>query len=504
MIGKQDSPPATPKIMIVEDEPVVAMDLQRSLTKLGYLVTGVADTGPKAVYLTEATSPDLVLMDVQLRGAMDGIATAGEIQRRWEIPVIYTTAHAEDDTLERAKATGPFGFLVKPFRARELYATVTMALEQRRLSQEVLEGRAWLKTILASIRDGVIATDATGKVKFMNPAAEQLTGWRFSEAAGRPTEEVYQLLDANRYAVQPSWLRALAVGLFRSKVRLVLVHKDGRKRPIEEATAPIRDAQGRMVGAVTAFFDITERMRMEQMQRDRREELEEQVALTAKALGSTRTELQALAKQLMTAQEEERRRIARDLHDDAGQRVAFLRFEAERLGRQAATEELRAGLQKIGEEASRLSSHLRNLSHQLHPSVLEHLGLPAALRSLVEDSRVQGLDVTLHLGVMAADSISLEVGTSLYRIAQEALRNVWKYAQGATVDVHLREERRQIQLTVEDTGPGFDIDQVRAGSGLGLLSMQERARGVGGSFLLRSDHGGGTVLIVRIPNEADR
>jgi len=132
------------RILVAEDEQVVAMDLQRSLTGLGYVVAGIAESGRQAVRMAGEMHPDLVLMDVKLRGKMDGIAAAEEIRRRWQIPVVYTTAYSSDETIERAKATGPLGFLVKPFRTGELHASIAMALNQHRLAREVLASRAWL------------------------------------------------------------------------------------------------------------------------------------------------------------------------------------------------------------------------------------------------------------------------------------------------------------------------------------------------------------------------
>ena len=160
-----------PKILVVEDEQVTALDLQRSLTGLGYEVTAVTHSGQKALQLTEQFCPDLVLMDIQLKGTVDGISAANQIRDRWQIPVVFVTANANNETLARAQATGAYGYLVKPFRPRELNATILVALHQHRLARELFAESSWLMTILKSLSDGVIATDAEGRVRYLNPVA---------------------------------------------------------------------------------------------------------------------------------------------------------------------------------------------------------------------------------------------------------------------------------------------------------------------------------------------
>ena len=488
-----------PKILIVEHEPVALTDLERDLAKLGYSAAGVAGTGGDALKLAEKILPDLVLMNLRLQGGMDGIETAGEIRRRWQIPVIYMASENDDEMWARAKSTGPFVLLTKPFGAWSLQATFWMALSHQQLSHEAFENRSWLKAVLSSTQDGVIATDGAGQVRFMSPVAEEITGWYQSEATGKPIERVYPLLEFDGQALQEHPVRqCLDRGSARRKGRLLLACRDGRQIPVEDASVPLYNMRGEINGAVTVFCDITERIRMEQFRMKEREQLEEQMALTAEALGTTRTELRALISRATTAQEEERRRVARELHDDLGQRIALLQFEAERMRQYALAPEVHAGLKRFIEEAATFSSALRELSHRLHPSLLEDLGLAAALRSLVEDYRRQGVDVTLSAGEPTGYA-SLDVRTSLYRIAQEALRNAWKHAPDAAVHIRLLEENKELRLTIEDTGPGFDLSRARSSGGLGLLSMQERARLVGGSLLLSSHPEGGTTLLVRVP-----
>jgi len=203
---------------------------------------------------------------------------------------------------------------------------------------------------------------------------------------------------------------------------------------------------------------------------------------------------------LMTAQEDERRRVARELHDDLSQRAAVAEIDLQGIALLLSPDNQRAHqiLQTVQENIGKLSMHLREISHRLHPSIVEDLGLAAALRALIGDYRQNGGEASL---ITRGDipGLPLDIATALYRIAQEALRNASKHAQGAPVKVLLENTDRELQLGIEDAGPGFDVDSVRGTGGLGLVSMQERARLVGGNLSLRTRPGEGALILVRLP-----
>jgi PAS domain S-box-containing protein len=253
------------RILIVEDEIIVALDLQDRLSDLGYEVTGVVDRGDGALALVATTLPDLVLMDIRLKGEMDGIAAAEQIRRRWRIPVVYLTAFSEDHTLQRAKVTEPFGYIIKPFEDREIQAAIEMALYKHQAEQRLRESERRYATTLTSIGDGVIATDSLGGVTFMNPVAERLTGWAQAEAHGRPLAEVFKIAnEQTRQAVEDPVAKVLregkTVGLAN---HTILFCQDGREIPIDDCAAPILDDFGQITGTVLVFQDVTERRRKE-------------------------------------------------------------------------------------------------------------------------------------------------------------------------------------------------------------------------------------------------
>jgi len=255
------------RILVVEDEAIIAEDIEISLNDMGYEVVAVVSTGEDALRESEEKHPDLVLMDVVLGGDMDGIETANRIRQNLHIPVIYLTAYTDDKMLERAKITEPFGYMIKPIRERELYTNIEMALFKHELDKKLLESRQWFSVTLRSIGDAVIATDRNGLVKFMNPVSESLTGWAQHEAQGMHLMEVFQTLDEK--TGEP--YRALGNDLIGdvTSVRLaerctLLKSRDGTECFIDTGAAPIKDDTGDIIGIVLVFRDVTARKRVQE------------------------------------------------------------------------------------------------------------------------------------------------------------------------------------------------------------------------------------------------
>lgn len=504
------TPSAQPGILIVEDEGIVALDLEHNLRALGYRIAGLAGTHAEALALTEQTAPDLVLMDIRLAGELDGLAAADEIRRRWRIPVVMLTAYSSQETLLRASSVGAQGYLVKPFRPDELSAAIRIALHQHRVVRGLADKYSWLLTTLDSLNDGVIATDAAGSICYLNGAAQRLTGWTQLEGLGRSIEEIYTVQTPAGKPVAVCQLRtALRRGAPTAKKRFRLCRRGVAETPIEASASPLFQ-DGQLVGAVTIFCDISERL-VQETQRDRRHRiLKQQVRTANAALGDTQAELQALSRHLMTAQEDERRQVARELHDDLGQQTALLDMELSRLEAllpRGATEtagEVQQVMAALRARSHGLADGLRGVSHRLHPSVLEDLGLQVALRMLVEEHHRCGEELCfIEPKGLSLPPLPKHTTSALYRIAQEALRNTRKHAPRAPVRLTLSVLRTpppgELYLSIEDAGPGFELHKVRAGSGLGLLSLKERALSIGGSIEFDSALGHGTRIEVRAP-----
>ena len=266
-------------ILIVEDEGIVAEDLAGKLGRLGYEVSGIVSAGEEAVALTLRLHPALVLMDISLAGPMDGIAAAEAIRRQYDVPVVYLTAHSDPATLARAKLTGPFGYILKPFEQRDLATQIEMALYRHQADRQLRQQREWLRVTLTSIGDAVIATDAQGRVTFVNPVAESLTGWKAAEAAGQPVQCVFHIVNEQTgEPLEEPVARVLREGrAVELANHAAVVTKDGRTIPIEDSAAPILDAANQVIGAVLVFHDVTEKRRAEKGLRELNDQLEARV-----------------------------------------------------------------------------------------------------------------------------------------------------------------------------------------------------------------------------------
>jgi two-component system, cell cycle sensor histidine kinase and response regulator CckA len=254
------------RILVVEDNRIVARDIEKSLEKLGFHVCGSVSSGEEAVKRAEELKPDLVLMDIMLKGEMNGTMAAGQIHFQYDIPVVYLTAYADPEILEKAKVTEPFGYIIKPFEERELNTAVEMALYKHQMEMRLKESEQWFKTTLKSIGDAVITTDREGRVTFMNPVAEDLTGWEQAEANGNPLKDVFNII--NEHTRQP--VESPVAGVLRHGIivglanHTVLISKDKTEIFIDDSGAPIRDETGEISGVVLVFRDISARRRLEE------------------------------------------------------------------------------------------------------------------------------------------------------------------------------------------------------------------------------------------------
>jgi two-component system cell cycle sensor histidine kinase/response regulator CckA len=256
----------TTGILIVEDEKIIAKGIEKRLRGMGYAVAGLASTGEEAIQNATELHPDLVLMDIHLGAGMDGVEAADVIRSRLNLPVVYLTAHSDDATLQRAKLTEPFGYLLKPYEDKDLRTAIEISMYKHQMERRLRENEQWLAATLGSIGDGVIATNEEGRVRFMNSVAEQLTGWTQADALGRDVAEVFQIVDEQtRQPIPNPALVAMNTGeaAYLDK-RTILLDKSGTEFPIDDSAAPIRDVNGKVAGAVLVFRDITERCRLEE------------------------------------------------------------------------------------------------------------------------------------------------------------------------------------------------------------------------------------------------
>jgi PAS domain S-box-containing protein len=244
----------TSSVLIVEDEAIIAEDLRQTLEWLGYTIFDVVRSGEAALEAVNGRTPDLVLMDVRLRGPMDGIDAARELQARASVPIIYLTSHSDEATLNRAKVTAPHGYLLKPFSDRDLRTAIEVALAKHGVERTLAERERWFATTLRSIGDAVMTTDLDGRITFMNDAAERLTGTLATELVGQPIE-------VSAVMRLPEGQSECPVGRAMSTRAVVDVRWEGvvagTGAPIlfEGTVAPLLDRARELLGVVLVFRD---------------------------------------------------------------------------------------------------------------------------------------------------------------------------------------------------------------------------------------------------------
>jgi len=371
-----------------------------------------------------------------------------------------------------------------------LVAAIAGLLVQRRALRESLE-QFRLTANQAPVLIWTARPDTS--LDYLNSFCEQLTGRPLEQLRENGwldfvhPEDVQRCLDTYMPAFE-----ARKPFLLEYRLR----HADGDYRWFLASGVPKYGRDGSFTGYVGCDIDITER-----------KNAEDRIRASQAALEASHQEIQYLAGRLIEAQEVERARIARDLHDDVSQQLAGVSIALsglkQRLGEYDVNEELQQELVELQRQSLALARNVRHLSHDLHPAVLQHLGLVKGLTSYCgELDRAHGVALTcVAEGVFR--SITPDAALCVYRIAQEALRNVIAHASARRADVRLLQMGNQAQITIADDGRGFDAtNRVERDTGLGLVSMSERARLIGGSVNIVSGQNQGTHVQATIPMHA--
>ena len=359
--------------------------------------------------------------------------------------------------------------------------------EHKRVEDALRASRARYENLYADAPDMFASVDVdTGRLVQCNRTLVRVSGYTREGLLG------CELRELHHPACSPALMGAMQCVRTRGRVRdveLQLRQKDGGMVDVSLSVEAIRDEEHNLYDRCT-WRDITERRQA-------------QLTLQAKQRELTRSqaELQALTARLLTAQEDERRRISRELHDDVNQRLAVLALEIDTLERDLPQAEaaMVSRLRALRDRVVALSDDVHGLAYQFHPSILDDLGLRAALEALTDDVR-QRESINIEVTQAVSDRVAPEIAHCLYRVTQESLRNAVRHARTARVRLNLQMLDGGIGLVIEDFGVGFDStvsDTHRRG--LGVVGMQERVRLVNGRFSVSSQVGKGTRVEVWVP-----
>lgn len=480
--------PQKKRILLVEDESIVALDIQNRLNSLGYEIVGHAVSGAEAIELARNLLPQLILMDIKLRGEMDGIDAAMIIHDTLSIPIVFLTAYSDQATLERAKITEPFGYLLKPFQKQDLLIAIEIGLYKHEMTRRLRESERWLDTTLKSVGEGLLALDDRNRIKFMNAAAESLTGWNSADAIGLPLIKVF----AERNSED------------RTSNRSLLERKDGRVVPIEKQINLIRDEKGTHQGTVVVFRDVTRQVAYE-------EEL-----ITAKYVAEVanktksdfianmthelRTPLNSIIGMAEIIKEwnmvGERKAFVEILHASAKSLLFLVNSILD-------FSKIEAGKMEVGDAVFNL--------HDTVGEAAENLGIQAGRKGL---SLYVNIDDDVPVFVRGDQKLIDHVLINL-------LGNAVKFTERGEVEVSVAAEKEgenagRISIKVRDTGIGIPkakLDEIFepfsqvdgaltrnfGGTGLGLAITRRIVRILDGTVTVTSVEGQGSVFTVSLP-----
>ncbi|MBE9207514.1 response regulator [Nostoc sp. LEGE 06077] len=488
-------------ILVVEDESIVAKDLQNRLRKFGYTVPAIASSGQEAINKAVEISPDLVLMDIRLKGQMDGIQAAEQIHKYLDVPIIYLTAYADESTLERAKITEPFGYLLKPFKERELKTNIEIALTKHRLEKQLKTNQKWLSTLLNSIGDGVISSDSDQLVTFMNPVAEKLTGWTQSEAIKKNISEIFKIVDiATREPLENPIKKVLQSGAIAPlSTTTILIAPNGSETPIDHSAAPIKDDKDNITGAVLVFRDVTERLqameaRQQQIKQEQLNQLKNDfLNLVSHELRSPLCHMKGMIQMLqMSTAVQEQHYFLDVLEAECDREMELINDLLE--------------LQRLENSSNLLLAPDLLLLQQWLPWVIE----PFQIRTQEHQQTLQ-LNLPENLPSLFSDRTSLE------RILVELLNNACKYtpAGGAiilSVSHEISELSVKMSIAISNSAeiPTAELPKIfqkfyripetdiwnQGGTGLGLAIVQKLVAQLQGSIQVASNQGWTTFSLI--------
>ena len=475
------------EILIVEDEWIVAEDIKRSLQHHGYTVSNIIPSGEEALEMVEEKRPDLILMDIMLKGDMDGIEAASQIHSRFDIPVVYLTAYADEKVLHRAKYTEPFGFILKPFEERELNSSIEITLFKHRMEKKLKESEVRYRTLFETMAQGVIYQNSSGKIMSANPAAERILGLTLDQMKGRKSSDLnWKAIheDGSHFPgdSHPSMVSLREGRQMKDVIMGVFNPCEKDYRWICISTVPeVKKGEDKPFQVYMTFSDITERKKMED------------------DLKRSQEQSHNFAQHIQQVREQERAAVARDIHDELGQLLTVLHFDISFIKKRLSHNQSTL-IEKIGETREHIDAAigaLQRISHELRPTVLDDLSLIETMEGQIEEFK-KCTDIKFKSEI---ENIVLQkdVSITVFRLNQEALTNAVRHAEASQINISLNSNGEKLILEVRDNGKGISEKNISDPKAFGLIGMKERLSSLNGEMKIKGIKGKGTTVSICIP-----
>ncbi len=522
------------RILIVEDENIVALHLDRGLLRLGYTVVGVVNNGLEAIQKVEEMRPDLILMDIQLKGMMDGVSAAQKIREWFNVPIIFLSAYSDENTLERAKIAEPFGYLLKPFEEAELNTMIEVvlhkhqmaSLQRREFARAIKKSEESFKIFVDSVTDyAIFMVDLLGRVVSWNAGAQRILGYCEDEVIGEHISIFHPKNDI--VSIKQEYQLKLAVLAGRHEEEGWHVRKDGSEFWAGTVITALRDDIGKLCGFGKVVRDLTERKKAEDELRLANESLEKRIQERTSDL---REALQTRDEFLSIATHELRTPLTSlTLQLEFLSRIAFQQpkknevDQGSKFNKISSVHKYIKVIQSCENESKKLSTLLDELldltririgRFELHK---ENMDFSSVVRDLIERKQPELTQAGVPLSVKADspvighwDCIRVE------QIVGNLLSNAIKYGENKPIEILVESNPKTgcVKLSVVDHGKGISsdmqqklfnkferagADKCTVGLGLGLYIVKQIVKAHHGSISVASEVGKGTTFIVELP-----
>jgi len=449
------------KILVAEDSLIVNQHIKHALESGGHQVSSVY-SGQEAVAIASKEIPDLILMDIMMETNSDGIDAAFEIKQSLDIPIIFLTALTDEPTIEKAKFSLPYGYVVKPFNEAELLSNIDVALYKAKAEKKIKENSELFQAIINSIDKAIFLLDKNGNIKYTNSVVERITERTFDQLMDRSVHEILKF-------------SSNGVG---SEVDVLAIENDSEAELwLDNTDKVFGDFYTHKVSLdedyVLLFFkDITERVKIREANED----------MKNRRLVS-----------FVEGQEKERERIARDLHDGVGQIANMIKLAV----RKGDTGDV------LSDMVDQFLDEMRKVTDGLLPTLLSDFPLDVCIKKIVDQAN-KSSNINFEFQAEDLPELDMKHKVNIYRITQENISNIIKHSEADTASIQLYGFENHVQMTIEDDGNGFELgDYTDDTSHHGIQNILFRAEVLNATCNIDTKKGSGTFISLNIPYEQD-
>ena len=491
------------RILVLEDDESIATDIQQRLEKLGYAVCEVVHSGETLLARVETLRPDLVIMSMSIQTDLAQHESTRHLLDQLHIPVLYSTLHADPIALQSLTHKKPFCYVRTPLDDQDLHRAVAMALYRHQAEAKLRKMERWLAATLNSVGDAVLATDIEGRVTYLNPSAEVLTGWTSLEAINRPVSEIFKTMRGDAHTpVESPVMKVIQGGVVLQLAEgTLLQRKDGTTLPIDDSAAPIRNEKEQIIGVVIIFRDVSIQRRFEQqlLEAQKLDSVGQLAGGIAHDFNNLLTVINGSCSMLlMSMASDDPQKAKVEMIKEAGDRAAALTHQLLAFSRRQILVPKILNLNDVVASMVRLLGELIGEDIELL-TVLD----PTTVYVKVDSGQIE--QVIMNLAVNSRDAMPCGGKLTI------TTKNLEIHGQEARAD-HDGIDCPSVMLAVSDTGEGMDGDTqkhiyepffttkvVGKGTGLGLSMIYGIVRQSGGRIACSSEIGKGTTFRVYFP-----